>query len=136
MYLSAIRAASMASEKHSPGVAGATIGIGLSPLRPYRTIIRSACSTLVGMPVDGPARWTSMITSGSSVMTARPIASCLSATPGPDVPVSASAPPYAAPMAAPTAAISSSAWNVRTPKCLYADSWWRMSDAGVIGYEP
>ncbi len=39
-------------------------------------------------------------------------------------------------MAAPIAAISSSAWNVRTPKCLYADSWWRMSDAGVIGYEP
>ena len=70
------------------------------------------------MPVDGPARWTLTITSGSSVITARPIASCLSATPGPDVPVSASAPPYAAPIAAPIAAISSSAWNAFTPKCL------------------
>ena len=59
-----------------------------------------------------------MTTSGSSVMTARPIASCLSATPGPDVPVRASAPPYDAPIAAPIAAISSSAWKVRTPKCL------------------
>ena len=29
----------------------------------------------VGMPVLGPARWMSMITTGNSVMTARPIAS-------------------------------------------------------------
>ena len=85
------------------------------------------------MPVDGPARWTSITTSGSSTITARPIASDLSVTPGPDVPVIASAPPYDAPIAAPIAAISSSAWNVRTPNCLYPDSWWRMSDAGVIG---
>ena len=37
------------------------------------TCSRSACSFLVGMPVDGPARWTSMTTSGSSTMTARPM---------------------------------------------------------------
>ena len=36
----------------------------------------------------------------------------------------------------PTAAISSSACTVRTPKCLCLDSSWRMSEAGVIGYEP
>ena len=118
MYLSAIREASIAIVKHSPGVAGATIGIGHSPLRPNRAWNRSACSTFVGRPVDGPARWTLTMTSGSSVMTARPIASCLSATPGPEVPVSASAPPYAAPIAAPIAAISSSAWKVRTPNVL------------------
>ena len=33
-------------------------------------------------------------------------------------------------------AISSSACSVRTPKFLCFDSSWRMSDAGVIGYEP
>ena len=33
-------------------------------------------------------------------------------------------------------AISSSAWRVRTPKFLCFDSSWRMSEAGVIGYEP
>ena len=39
-------------------------------------------------------------------------------------------------MAEPIAAISSSAWKVRTPKFLYVESWWRMSLAGVMGYEP
>ena len=108
----------MARSKQSPGVAGATIGIGESELRPNITWSRSACSFLVGIPVEGPARWTSMTTSGSSTITARPIASVLSAIPGPDEAVSASAPPYDAPMAAPIAAISSSAWNVLTPNAL------------------
>ena len=45
-------------------------------------------------------------------------------------------PANAAPSAMPAAAISSSACTVRTPKCLCFDSSWRMSDAGVIGYEP
>ena len=35
-----------------------------------------------------------------------------------------------------TAAISSSAWNVRTPKCLSFVSSCRISLAGVIGYVP
>ena len=39
--------------------------------------------TLVGIPVEGPARWTSTTTSGSSVITARPRASDLSERPGP-----------------------------------------------------
>ena len=65
-----------------------------------------------------------------------PIVSALSARPGPEVEVTASDPPYAAPSAAPTAAISSSAWKVRTPNRLCLDSSCRMSEAGVIGYEP
>ena len=58
------------------------------------------------------------MTSGSSSVTASPIASCFSTMPGPLEVVMPSAPPNDAPSAAPTAAISSSAWNVRTPKCL------------------
>jgi hypothetical protein len=69
------------------------------------------------MPVDGPARWMSTTTSGSSVMTARPSASCFSTMPGPLVVQIARSPAKAAPMAALIAAISSSAWNVFTPKC-------------------
>src|SRR5687767_5550480 len=112
------------------------MGTGESELRPNMTISRSACSVLVGMPVDGPARWTSTITRGSSTMTARFNASDLSAMPGPEEAVIPMAPPYDAPMAEPIAAISSSAWNVLTPKFLYVASWWRMSLAGVMGYEP
>jgi len=62
--------------------------------------------------------------------------SALSRMPGPEVVVTASEPPNAAPSAAPTAAISSSAWKVRTPKFLCLLSSCRMSEAGVIGYEP
>src|SRR5213083_3709655 len=47
----------------------------------------------------------SKITSGSSAVTARPIASPLSAMPGPLDPVTPMAPPKAAPIAAVTAAI-------------------------------
>lgn len=96
-------------------------------------MLRSACSVLVGMPVEGPARCTSTMTSGSSNATAREIVSLLSATPGPLVVVTPSEPPYDAPSAAPTAAISSSACMVSTPKRLCLLSSCRMSDAGVIG---
>ncbi len=74
--------------------------------------------------------------SGSSSDTASPIVSPFSAMPGPDEVVTASAPPNAAPSAAPMPAISSSAWKVRTPKRLCLDSSCRMSLAGVIGYAP
>ena len=60
-------------------------GSGDSPWRPYSACSRSDCSVLVGMPVDGPARWTSMITIGSSSITARPIVSVLRSRPGPRV---------------------------------------------------
>ena len=71
--------------------------------------------------------------SGSSVITARPIASDFSAMPGPEVVVMPSWPEKAAPMAMPMPAISSSAWSVETPKALCLLSSWRMSEAGVIG---
>ena len=128
-----MRAASSAASKQSPGDCGATIGTGDSPLRPNIAWSRSACSVLVGRPVDGPPRWTSITSSGSSVITARPIVSDFSAMPGPDVVVTPSAPANDAPRAAPMPAISSSAWNVVTPKDLCLLSSWRMSEAGVIG---
>ena len=77
-----------------------------------------------------------MMSSGSSRLTARPMVSALRAMPGPLVVVTPRWPPKAAPSAAPMPAISSSACSVRTPKFLCLDSSWRMSDAGVIGYEP
>ena len=123
----------MATSKQWLGLREATIGIGDSPWRPYIAMSRSAASVLVGRPVDGPPRWMSMISSGSSRLTARPIVSPLRATPGPLVVVTARWPPKAAPRAAPMPAISSSAWSVRMPKFLCLDSSWRMSDAGVIG---
>ncbi len=90
-YLIAMRQASIAMSKQSEEVAGATMATGDSPLRPNMHCSRSPCSVLVGMPVLGPARCTSMMTSGSSTMTARPMASLLSAMPGPLVPVMPSA---------------------------------------------
>ncbi len=53
--------------------------------------------------------------------------------PGPLEVVTDMAPPNAPPMAAVIAAISSSAWNVRTPKFLCRANSCRMSLAGVIG---
>ena len=132
-YLTAIRIASMAVSKQSAGDWAASTGTGASPLRPYITCSRSACSVLVGMPVLGPARWMSQITSGSSVITARPMVSAFSATPGPEVVVTPRWPAKLAPRAAPTPAISSSAWKVVTPNRLCLLSSCSTSEAGVIG---
>ena len=131
--MTAIRIASTAASKQSPGDCGATIGTGASPLRPNIACSRSACSVLVGRPVEGPPRCTSMTTSGSSVITARPMVSDFSAMPGPEVLVTPSEPANEAPRAAPMPAISSSAWNVVIPNRLCLLSSWRMSEAGVIG---
>ena len=60
----------------------------------------------------------------------------LLATPGPEVVVRPSQPVHEAPIAAQTAAISSSACMVITPKCFWAERNSRMLEAGVIGYEP
>ena len=133
IHLVAIFIASMAAQKQSAGLCAAMTGIGASPWRPKSAMSRSACSVLVGMPVDGPPRCTFTMTSGSSVITARPIISVLSARPGPDVVVQASAPPKAAPMAEPMPAISSSAWYVTTPCSLKYDISCRISVAGVMG---
>ena len=48
----------------SDGDCAAITGTGDSPLRPNITCSRSACSVLVGIPVLGPARWTSITISG------------------------------------------------------------------------
>ncbi len=67
---------------------------------------------------------------------ARPIASVLSAMPGPELDVTPSAPAYDAPIAAQIAAISSSAWKVSTPWLFRFASTWSRDVAGVMGYEP
>jgi hypothetical protein len=86
--------------------------------------------------VDGPPLWTFMITRGSSVITARPIASDLSARPGPDVEVTARFPAKLAPIDVHMPAISSSAWKLLTPRSFLAESSSRIPVAGVMGYEP
>ena len=65
---------------------------GLSPWPPKQQIFKSDCSTLVGMPVEGPPRCTSTMTSGISAMEAQPSASVLSEMPGPLEPVTATRP--------------------------------------------
>ena len=94
---------------------------------------RSDCSVLVGMPVDGPARCTSTTIIGNSSATASPIISAFRSMPGPLVAVTPSRPPNAAPRAIPAAAISSSAWIVRTPSAAWRESSCNSSEAGVIG---
>src|SRR5690606_20719851 len=136
MYFVAMRTASIVMWKQSPGERGASTHSGASPLRPQTAWNRSDCSVLVGRPVEGPARCTSKMMSGSSVMIARPRASPLSAMPGPEVEVAPIAPAYDAPIAEQIAAISSSAWNVVMPKFLSGASECSTDDAGVIGYDP
>ena len=101
--------ASIAISKQLPGLEAAITMTGHSPDLPNIACNKSACSDLVGMPVDGPARWMFRMTSGSSIITASPIASLFSARPGPDVPVTPICPAKEAPIAVITAAISSSA---------------------------
>ena len=74
-YFTATRTASMADQKQSDGDFAASTGIGDSPWRPYSAMLRSLCSVFVGRPVDGPPRWMSTMTRGSSVIVARPMAS-------------------------------------------------------------
>ena len=135
-YLRAMRAASMAASKQCAGLYG---GDDRHRRLAVAAVHGHAADRLPrswsGRPVDGPPRWMSMISSGSSRLTARPMVSDLSAMPGPLVVVTPRWPPKAAPRAAPMPAISSSACSVRTPKFLCFDSSWRMSDAGVIGYD-
>ncbi len=89
-YVTAMRAASMAASKQCAGELAAMIGMGDSPCRPYIASSRSAASVFVGMPVEGPARCTSTITIGSSMITARPRVSAFKSMPGPLVPVTPS----------------------------------------------
>ena len=63
----------------------------------------------VGMPVDGPPRWTSMMTAGISAKYASPMNSLISEIPGPEVAVNERAPFQPAPITMPIEASSSSA---------------------------
>ena len=83
MYRVAMRTASIAVSKQSEALRAATTASGDSPFRPQSACIRSACSVFVGSPVLGPPRWTLTITTGSSVVTANPIASAFKVSPGP-----------------------------------------------------
>ena len=132
-YLVAIRAASSAASKQSAGVAGASTATGDSPLRPYSAMQQVG---LLGLgrhaggrpgPLDVADDQRQLERDGQADRLG------LERHAGPEVVVTPSAPPNDAPSAAPTPAISSSAWNVRTPKRLCLDSSCRMSEAGVIG---
>src|SRR5580704_2494755 len=104
----------------------------------------SDCWVRVGMPVEGPARCTSMITAGISAKYERPMNSCISEMPGPDVAVNARAPFQAAPMTMPIDASSSSACTIANLFCFVTGSTrYRphhrvnasaKDDEGVIGY--
>ncbi len=101
---------------------------------PKSAAITSLCSCLVGIPVLGPPRWQSTITTGISAAWARPMASCINDSPGPAVAVMARAPAAPAPIAVVMAEISSSHWSTTPPK----RGKWRcshsmISEAGVIG---
>src|SRR3989338_8732200 len=61
-----------------------------SPWPPCIAKNRSDCSCLVGKPVEGPPRWTSTTTQGSSAINAMPSISLINARPGPEVAVIAS----------------------------------------------
>ena len=95
---------------------------------------RSACSVLVGTPVDGPARMTLMATTGVSMMPAMPIASVISANPPPEVAHMLRTPMWPAPIAMLMTEISSS--TCRTQMFRRWACWAnhsRMWVAGLIG---
>jgi len=108
--------------------------IGYPPGVPQRTNWVSPWAVAVGPPVAGPSRCTSTMTSGISLITARPMFSLYRLMPGPLVAVMALAPAETAPMHMPMEAISSSPWTATPPA---AGSWRiimpRMPEAGVIG---
>src|SRR5664280_3433374 len=115
----------------SATLTGASTGRTVSPCAEKTAAKRSACSGFVGMPVEGPPRWTSTHTSGSSATLASPSTSVLSERPGPEVAVMALTPANDAPTAAATPAISSSACS-SDPPCFQISRprYCMISDAG------
>ena len=89
---------------------------------------------MVGMPVEGPPRWMSPITTGTSDMMARPISSCIREMPGPAVQVMDLTPVKEAPITVARAEISSSAWyTVPFTWCIRSTRWLPTLVAGVMG---
>ncbi len=109
------------------------MGSGASPWRPYMAWRRSACSVLVGRPVEGPPRCTSTMTRGSSRLMARPDRLGLEVEPGaagggdPERPAEGGAEGGAD--------AGDLVLGLEGPdaELLARDSSWRMSEAGVIG---
>src|SRR6266478_3258587 len=105
----------------------------------------SHCWVRVGMPVEGPARCTFMMTPGISAKYDRPRNSCISEMPGPEVAVKARAPFQEAPITMPIEASSSSACTIANLLRLVSGSTrsrrqWLVKasatdDDGVIGYQ-
>src|ERR1700734_3164497 len=105
----------------------------------------SHCWVRVGMPVEGPARCTFMITAGISAKYESPMNSVISEMPGPDVAVKARAPFHDAPITMPIEASSSSPWTMADFALPVVGSWrsllqWLAKAAatgvsGVVGYQ-
>src|SRR3984885_9302061 len=105
----------------------------------------SHCWVRVGIPVEGPARCTFMITAGISAKYERPMNSCISEMPGPEVAVKARAPFHEAPITMPIEASSSSPWTMAyfafpvAGSCRSFLQWLvkasASEDDGVIGYQ-
>ncbi len=113
---------------------GANTMLSTSPCVPHLDCIRSPCAPFVACPVLGPARWTSTMTHGVSVIIAYPIFSCMRLKPGPDVAVIDRAPPHEAPITADIAPISSSIWRYVPPTLgRFSAIISAISEAGVIG---
>jgi hypothetical protein len=85
--------------------------LSTSPCVPHLDCWKSPCAPFVACPVLGPARWTSTMTQGVSVIIAYPMFSCMRLKPGPDVAVIDKVPPHEAPITADIAPISSSIWR-------------------------
>src|SRR3954469_25663541 len=105
----------------------------------------SHCWVRVGMPVEGPARCTFMITAGISAKYESPMNSCIKEIPGPEVAVKARAPFHDAPITMPIEASSSSPCTMAylaLPVSGSCRSFWQWlpnasanDDEGVIGYQ-
>src|SRR5258708_22460874 len=105
----------------------------------------SHCWVRVGMPVEGPARCTFMMTPGISAKYERPMNSVISEMPGPEVAVKARAPFQEAPITIPIDASSSSPWTMAylalpvSGSCRSFLQWLvkasATGDDGVIGYQ-
>src|ERR1700755_3023193 len=105
----------------------------------------SHCWVRVGMPVDGPARCTFMITAGISAKEDRPMNSCIVEMPGPEAAGKARAPFQDAPITMPIEASSSSPCTMAylalpvSGSCRSFLQWLVKASAtdeeGVIGYQ-
>ena len=120
--------------KQSPMLSGASTTRSKSPWLAPNAWFRSACSVLVGTPVEGPARMTLMMTAGVSYIDAMPIASVISANPPPEVAHIARTPVWAAPIAMLMTPISSSTCRtIMFAARACGAIQWRTPVAGLIG---